>query len=535
MLHRLLRTLIAVTQLDTQPDTRPCSKVVLREIIEGEVSDLLFQIIASPSSMLLMVIDLSGRADTNSKGPQQLTIRFDAPVTLTVGGAPAGWPLWEGLPQVTWAKGNPFADATRWAHAHLFHENVCTGEHNRKLIMQNVYRICREAAALAARRCDKAARKACMRFNPHLRWWVYQWLVADESGRLTQLAAVCPGALIFAYALKENQVERDDYCAAAKLLEDARAGLPLKKLLNRAVADWHAHVSTRCVADYSLDLVWRAVRDSELPTGVCRMQRLLIQRASSTCATTLLWLPPPVPFVPSDIPKPVRANAAWLRATKRWLALMVTEDRLRAEALRQIGDFVSAHATFLQRAARARRKSIPCLLQEIADTAAATGNVPHRSSNPDRFLGEVDDFHRDSILRKLGVDPDVLLPEPPCLEFHDAELSVVAIRTPAELIATGNELRNCMASYLPYLLAGTSFLYRASHKNRPLALDLKVSRGKWRIAQAAGPGNAGLPAEVWVALERWASSLAPPPRAPKPEMLVAPQRAAACAEDDIPF
>ena len=103
----MLRTLAGVDALTVQAENKPRSQVVLSEIIEGEVSDLLFQIIASPTNVLLQILDLSGRTDPDLETPRQLTIRFDAPTTLTIDGVPAGWPLWEGLPQVTWAKGNP--------------------------------------------------------------------------------------------------------------------------------------------------------------------------------------------------------------------------------------------------------------------------------------------------------------------------------------------------------------------------------------------------------------------------------------------
>jgi hypothetical protein len=180
------------------------------------------------------------------------------------------------------------------------------------------------------------------------------------------------------------------------------------------------------------------------------------------------------------------------------------------------------------------------LLGEIIDTAAATGQIPHRRSDPQRVLRAVADFHEqvgDTSTRALDIDPNHEFPEPPCLEYKTDALVLRAIRTPAELLREGKALHNCLPSYLREAVTGNAILYAGRYDNRPLAVELEPHEGGWRIVQAAGRANSGLPPEAWEQLVKWLITLQPPDRREKAkaESHCRPPHPFDLRDDDIPF
>ncbi|MSP17539.1 MAG: hypothetical protein EXR73_13190, partial [Myxococcales bacterium] len=296
-----------------------------------------------------------------------------------------------------------FAEVTRQMHGALFPmERPRRAERVRRpaaeveaarATMRRVYGRVRELAIAAADRCVPAPREIALRFLPHLRFRVYQYLVRDPTGRLAQLAATAPGALIFALAL----VERGGRCARAgeRMLGDVVAGRRLRQLLDEAITSWADAASDRIVRaegeSSRFNGVWQRLLDLSPPRRASALaaQRLLVLRAGPQVPTTLLFLPPPVWFAPEDIPTAVRANARWYRVMKgSWVTLR--DGDARDPARPAIVRFASRHAAAL---AGGSDRSIRDTLGQLADYAVATGRRPGRCTDPTAVVEESGRWH----------------------------------------------------------------------------------------------------------------------------------------------
>jgi len=156
--------------------------------------------------------------------------------------------------------------------------------------MRDVFR---DLAMAATLRCDAAARAIALRFSPCMRWWLYGELVRDSSGRLAQLASACPGALVFAFALRE-QPAFDPACD--RMLADARLGIPLPRLLDAAIDRWRTSAASFVVEQGPhAGAAWSRFFSATGPEleQVCRQQRLLVRRAGPRVAPSFLLTPPP--------------------------------------------------------------------------------------------------------------------------------------------------------------------------------------------------------------------------------------------------
>jgi hypothetical protein len=158
----------------------------------------------------------------------------------------------------------------------------------------------------------------------------------------------------------------------------------------------------------------------------------------------------------------MRAGTATTRLATHTL-WHVHEPELRAG----LSSFVSAHALLL--ASRGRRAGLLELLQRLLRFSRASGRVPSRGSNPLRVLAECDRWWRDQqgdhVLAQLE---RVALPgapaPPPGLEAR-------LLATPEELAAEGERMHHCVASWLPRLLAGDTWVYAV----RVGAVDITVA------------------------------------------------------------
>jgi hypothetical protein len=385
--------------------------------------------------------------------------------------------------------------------------------------MHTLRDLVRQAAIHAADRCDPKLRAIAMRFLPGVRYRLYRFFVDDETGRVAQLAGVCPGAVIFAAALREHEPTEP---VGRRLLEEAIAGLPLRKLVMNAVHGWLYYSRLRA-GGRGDGIVWDALDQSPPATRarIAEMQRLLVLRAGPRVPANLLELPPPLAFAPEDIPRPVRANARWYRVVKAAPPLYLPG--LGAERA-DLAGFASAHAEALYAAARGQQHRLGVLAQELADYVTALGRRPGRQTDAAGLIAESRAWHRQLAglhFEDLALppghryhDPDALLPPAPGAPWHAPNLHVRAIRTPRELVTEGCEMHNCVASYLPRLVSGESFIYSVTALGE--RLTVQVSRTTWGlvIAQVAGianqrPGNAAR-----AAVDGWLAEVTRPPRSP---------------------
>lgn len=400
------------------------------------------------------------------------------------------------------------------------------------------------ARALHARLAPDPVRVA-QAFRPALRFFVYASVLSDPTGRVAQLARVCPGALVLAFdhlsahAFTRRDQHRD---ATDRILADARAGVPLRRLVARAVDDLAA-------------LTWEGSDDPRLPVlagatvaareGALARQRLLVRRAGAHVRCADLTRPALPSFAPEDIPAAALRNARWYRVTSL-AALSVT--RIAGAALRDvISRFVSRHALLLDGWARRRgaprrleagEEGVCELVTRLAAFCADTGRRPTPSCNPRAFLQEaarwVDARSPEHALADLLARVPALglgevtavravgsgdflwhvrdLPTPavPDAEFEPG-LSVQPIRTPDALATEGLEMEHCVAELLPRLLAGDVYVFSVRCDSERLTLAVAPGvHGGFEVVDLRRRANGEPTAAAAERVARWVARLVYP-------------------------
>ena len=422
------------------------------------------------------------------------------------------WGLAAGL---TRSRHDPFVDACRWA----FRALVPFNPHRRRnghrascpeitILVRQVRATIREAACAAAALLDQDARKIALRFPAHMRMWLCRHLAADTSGRLAQLAQACPGALIFAYALAKLGHRAGVGAAGGKLLRDAIAGRGLNEILDDAVAAWATgavRLAQNQRAPGERHLIWQRVVDARggERQALLRAQRLLIRRAGAGVPSRTLWLPPPLAFAPEDIPARKLENARWFRVMKCFSPLLVSYEGLLLEYGRNICLFLSRHALSLHKREDLGH-SDHSRISSLLDYVRAINDWPRRDSSATRLFEAAETWHRQIEQAQLmadagrmvgqslvGADGKTLpLPEPPCPGWHSGQDRIVPLRTAEEVLAEGAHMHNCVASYIPKVLANTAALYHGEIAGKPLTIQIAPAISGYRVVEAKTLGNA---------------------------------------------
>jgi hypothetical protein len=347
--------------------------------------------------------------------------------------------------------------------------------------MRGIYAHMRSLAMHAANRCNPAARSLALRFPIHLRLAAYQRIAEDRSGRIAQLAIACPGALGFSLAL----MDRGAVDVGERLLAGVVEGRRINPVLDEAVEAWaeslREHVM-RSEVPRERNPLWRRVARANRVELRCirATQRLLLRRAAPAVSGAYLWLPPPIFFAPEDVPRAVRANAAWFRVTKcTGITLYAAGEP--DEALRfALARFTSRHASAIW-SARRRSRPIRDEVIELRDYLAAAGRFPSTRTDPFALMRESRRWHADVHRAELAlrdveeVDPAILekpFPEPPLPAWKSAGVEVRAIANAKELIAEGRQMRNCVSARLDEIAAGRSAIYHAEVHGRPITIEI---------------------------------------------------------------
>ena len=377
-----------------------------------------------------------------------------------------------------------------------------------KTLVRQVRATIREAACAAAALLDQDARKIALRFPAHMRMWLCRHLAVDTSGRLAQLAQACPGALIFAFALAKLGHRAGVGAAGAKLLRDAIAGRGLNELLDDALAAWAAsaeRLAQNQRAPGERHLIWQRVVDARGSErqALLYAQRLLIRRAGAGVPSRTLWLPPPLAFAPEDIPARKLENARWFRVMKCFSALLASHDGLQLEYARNVCLFLSRHALFLH-AREDLGYSDHSRINSLLDYSRAINDWPRRNSSATRLFEAAETWHRQIEQVQLmadagrmvgqslvGADGKTLpLPEPPCPGWRSGDNRIVPLRTAEEVLAEGAHMHNCVASYIPKVLANTAALYHGEVAGKPLTIQIAPAISGYRVVEAKTLANA---------------------------------------------
>jgi hypothetical protein len=346
-------------------------------------------------------------------------------------------------------------------------------------------------------------RRAARRFHPEARLWIRDRLQEDRSGRLLDLARVCPGALLFAAGLEMRGARFRDL--SHEVLNRISAGAPVGRILAAASAAFlrmesaeldHASVCVGAVP------VLPSNQIAGHPVGsqdVFRL-RLLIRRASPHVDPKDLVAWPP-PFVPEDMPNGPR-NPRWYAAihlaAECWLEHPVPDEGW---------SFLSKHAADL--AEVAAQVAGPSRTPETARSAgrdlaraalrwcSATGRWPSRRTLLWPFIHALLAWWDGQSALPLPPLP-VPLPVVP-----DVELRPLA--TGAELQKLGGRMHNCLASYPERLRAGKGrrFIFAGTIDGTSVAVDVGMSGSRYIVTEALGVSNAQISLRQRQLLASW--------------------------------
>jgi hypothetical protein len=517
----------------------------LKSLVFGQLRKILLHADTTPDRLHLQL-----RPSTPTKAPSSFEITFHPrpPVQflVLVDGSPPrpwgatpphAWPMTRG--PLRWAASrDPFQLATRWAHRRMYprRRKPAKGPAVREQAsetMRDLFAALAEIQREAADLCDASARTMALRFPFHMRLWTYARLVEDPSGRLAQLASVCPGVLTFAFGLESAQDQAVAYAAAAhRLLSDVIQGRRLDAALDDALRAWASGAEERAAADKGWDPVWcRVARTSGADRdALLARQRRLIRQAGPMVPSTSLFLPPPLMFAPEDIPAPVRANARWFKVMKCSRLLLTTPDPLER-------DRVVGFCAFLSR----RAPELPALgpestprgtVQALFDYVYANRRWPDRRTNVPRLVADAQLWHerraRPALLAELAQfvpqsgsapnGPPPALPPPPSPPLRLDGAEIAPITTGQALIAEGWAMRHCVATRVAAVLLGLSYVYRATIQRQPLTVEVRrlADGSAWRICEARGFANRRPSFGEWEVLRRWEAQLPCPELAPPP-------------------
>jgi hypothetical protein len=411
---------------------------------------------------------------------------------------PQAWLMVKGVPL---SQGqDPFVSATHEVHGNLGirspdkrrwtpEERAVWGPRAREE-MRRFYALAKDLAVHAATRCDPDARAAVLRFNPHLRTWLYAQLVSDDTRRLLQLASTCPGALIFARCLDEHDRTRD---VAARLLKDLIAGRRLDASIDEAVEHWANRFpgleSPRKRACPRWGFMVPPMRPDR--QKVLRTQRLLVRRAGPQVATSLLWTLPPLVVVPEDIPRKVRANARWFAVMKCHSTLRTEPEPGTQRSFVAISNLLSA-----QHANVPRAKSFQLLQRSVGDLLdfiLVTGRAPPRDADWRALMRASRAWHRGFARARRN---PLEVPDGPLPRRHEAwsapGVTITLVVIVCGFITEGKEMRHCVATRLDKALRGQCFIFSVVVDGSRLTLELHHdgSLGDFRGVQNRHPSGA---------------------------------------------
>lgn len=354
-----------------------------------------------------------------------------------------------------------------------------------------------EIARAAAARCDEPARRVALRFSPVTRAWLYQRIVDDRTGRVSQLALAAPGTLVFA----AGAAARNGMAPVAdEILRDAVRGLRLRTLLARAVDVWAEHTDPRFPP--SQEALRRQAR-IVLRTGAWVPPGITVER-------------PPTHFAEADIPEAVFRNARWHRVMRAHFRLFDDSERHGREADAAVTGFLSRRG--LEAFPRARQiHRLRRKVVELLDYTRATGRRPGRATDPRRLMADVRAWHREFAADARprapaengcdarSVPPETPLPAPslPAWSSPDGDI-LVPIATAGRLALESLEMEHCVATYLRPVLAGESVIVAGTVAGKRITIEVDVrSAAAPVLVQASRARNAQPTREQWKILRTW--------------------------------
>ncbi len=314
------------------------------------------------------------------------------------------------------------------------------------------------------------------------------WLVADDTGRIAQAAAIAPGAFAFAHGL----ARRGDQHALAVLQDGIREG----RKLNQVIGD----LADRWMRVTGRQFRWTATMKPAECGRLRQMQCFLVRRAGPGVSSSLLVCPPPAHVVPEYLPRRGQVPRRWYRIMKGQPSFLLGAPRL---APRSLVLFASKNLNLV--AAAAKRCGVGSSMV-VAQLALAAQESDLGDSRVTRAIRQVLENLATfgGYLHEFGAFDRCLAMLPGLTIWRDGNgVLVRPIRAPLGLCVEGASMGNCVESYLPKALDGGAFFAHAeidgkaftimfddqrrvvevrSRNNIPAAPDEILRLGPWMAA-----------------------------------------------------
>ena len=370
---------------------------------------------------------------------------------------------------------------------------------------------------------DEPLVEVARRFHASARWAAYQAMASDRTGRVRQLAESAPGMLAFALA-HARKADKAGAAAAARFLEDIVAGLPLRRAAAPLLQDWWNFGTQR--SRWMLGQSDRHLFTPEDEARRCGHQRVLLQRAHPCVQPDLLWLPPPLVFVPEDVPEDRVDQERWFGVMKGGpCTLFHWPPGRRMENQEGFVSWMSR--TAISTMGRPSRQALTVALY-LRDT----GQVLRRETNALRFYQELSRwiwqrhpaYQRVDAwqvrMRRLAAKhpgqacttpeghPDIALPAlfPPC---SDRGLELNPLLRASAVQHEGLEMAHCVGTLVERAAAGELFLFSVRLGEERLTLEILGPAGNPTRGQFLGRQNRPPSPAAQAALDRWWKAVEP--------------------------
>ncbi len=291
----------------------------------------------------------------------------------------------------------------------------------------------RRARVWARQAVPRTARSAACAFHPRAAAAVAMRAAADETGRVAQLARVCPGLFALAVTLRASTA-LDEACARTI------AGKPLAECLDPVLDAWRR--------------AGRGARD------VAR-HASFVRRAPAAIDPAALREPFPPGLILDDLPKDAQARAAWFTAAGALAALTVSEG---ADDVARLASFVSARGEAIGRLDEGERGT---LLIALIERGRALGHWPSRQTRVPAARARAEGFSPDA--ERLPWTPRLTTPSHPLVLIR-------LLATPAALKAEGELMGHCVGSYVDDVLSRTLLVFAVRWRGQRYTASAHVQR-----------------------------------------------------------
>ncbi len=323
----------------------------------------------------------------------------------------------------------------------------------------------RRARLWLVRGVPPAVRRVARLFHEDVRLEVAARLMNDPTGRLTQLAAVCPGV----FTVSAFGAALDTACDLAV------RGRPLAEVL-------------------------AALGSRELPVRSRRSwaRRLpFVRRATAAVAPEALWLCYPPGIALGDVPKELARNAAWFTAVAAFV---------RSGSPTRLAPFVSARGAEL---GVLDDEVLSSLFRRLTVRGTRLGRWPSRKTTVAAARELVATWPAGAATASRAV---LGLAAP-----GDPRLVVRVLETDVDLAAEGEEMHHCIATYASAVARGETIALSVRFVGERLtAAVLPFRNGPLLVEHVAGFANQAPSEAALQALTTWLEGQASGPDAARP-------------------